>query len=56
MNTAASQFALDTSQPNRRAMMVHSARELLMSVVRLIVVADEVDMNNLVQASSKVGN
>lgn len=54
MGKAASQFALDTSQANRRAIMIHTARELLMSVVRLMAVADDVDMNNLTKASGKV--
>ena len=35
--------------------MVRAARELLFSITRLMVLADIIDVNNIIDASSKVG-
>ena len=56
MHQAASNFARDTFQTERRDEMTKASRELLMSVTRLMVIADAVDVNKLLKASSRVGN
>lgn len=44
----------DTSLPDKRASMVRAARELLFSITRLMVLADIIDVNNLLNASGRV--
>ena len=56
MHQAASDFARDTFQTERRDEMTKASRELLMSVTRLMVIADAVDVNKLLKASSRVRN
>lgn len=56
MHQAASNFARDTFQTERRDEMTKASRELLMSVTRLMVIADAVDVNKLLKASSRVRN
>lgn len=54
MNEAARKFIRDTSKSDKRVAMVHAARELLFGVTRLLVIADIVDVNNLLNASNRV--
>ena len=54
MHKAASEFVQDTFRSERRAAMVTAAQELLMSVTRLMVVADVVDVSKLLKASRRV--
>ena len=54
MHKAASEFAQDTSVRGRREAMTKASRELLMSVIRLMVVADAVDVSKLIKASGRV--
>lgn len=54
LHTTGSTFVQDTVKSSKRATMVHAARELLFSITRLMVIADIVDVNNLLNASSKV--
>ena len=56
MHQAASNFARDTFQTERRDEMTKASRELLMSVTRLMVIADAVDVNKLFKASNRVRN
>lgn len=53
MHSSGIAFAQDTSKSDKRANMVHAARELLFSITRLMVLADVVDVNNLLNASSQ---
>ncbi len=54
MHTAGNIFILDSGKLDKRASMVHAARELLFSITRLMVVADIIDVNNLLNAADKV--
>lgn len=54
LHSAGNLFIQDSGKPDRRATMVHAARELLFSVTRLMVIADIIDVNNLLNASVKV--
>ena len=54
MHKVASEFAQDTSQRGRREAMTKASRELLISVTRLMVVADAVDVSKLIKASGRV--
>ena len=54
LHSAGSVFIQDSGNLTRRATMVRAARELLFSVTRLMVIADIIDVNNLLNASVKV--
>ena len=54
MHQAASEFARDTFQSEKRDEMTKASRELLMSVTRLMVIADAVDVKKLLKVSSRV--
>ena len=54
MHQAASEFARDTFQSEKRDEMTKASRELLMSVTRLMVIADAVDVKKLLKASNRV--
>ncbi len=54
LHSAGGVFILDTSKSDKRVNMVHAARELLFSITRLMVIADVVDVNNLLNASNRV--
>ena len=47
MQKAADTFALDTSRSDKREIIKEASRELLMTVVRLMVIADAVDVSKL---------
>lgn len=54
LHSTGSTFVQDTSESDKRASMVHAARELLFSITRLMVIADIVDVNILLNASNRV--
>ena len=54
MQKAADAFAHDTSRSDKREAMKEASRELLMTVVRLMVIADAVDVSKLFKVSSRV--
>ena len=54
VNTAAVEFVKDTMSPEWRAKMVSAARDLLMSVTRLLVVVDMIDVDKILTISSRV--
>ena len=54
MHQAASEFARDTFQSEKRDEMTKASRELLMSVTRLMVIADAVDVKKLLKTSNRV--
>lgn len=54
MLKAANVFAQDTSRSDKREIMKEASRDLLMTVVRLMVIADAVDVSKLFKASSRV--
>lgn len=54
LHTVAEVFVQDPSLSDKRPGMVHAARELLFSITRLMVIADIVDVHNLLNASSGV--
>ncbi len=54
MHAAGSLFIQDSGKLDRRASMVHAAREMLFSITRLMVIADIIDVNNLLNISIKV--
>ena len=56
LHEVATSFVRDTSRSERRGVMVHAARELLFSVTRLMVIADVIDVNNLLGSSNRVGH
>lgn len=55
LQTAAGLFAQTPCDPTCRPKMNQCSRDLLLSVTRLMVVADMVDVNNLLEASGRVG-
>ena len=54
MQKVADAFAHDTSRSDKREAMKEASRELLMTVVRLMVIADAVDVSKLFKVSSRV--
>lgn len=56
MQKAAVAFELDTSRSDRREAMKEASRDLLMTVVRLMVIADAIDVNKLLNISTRVSN
>ena len=56
MHKAASEFAKDTLQTEKRDVMVQASQELLKAVTRLMVIADMMDVGKLLRASSRVRN
>ena len=54
MQKAAGDFQLDTSRSDKREVMKEAARDLLMTVVRLMVIADAVDVSKMFKASNRV--
>lgn len=54
MYKAASEFSRDTMKGENRGAMVKAARKLLLSVTRLMVVADTIDVSKLLKVSGRV--
>ncbi len=54
LQAAAAEFSQSPCEPDNRSNMTKASRELLISVTRLMVVADMVDVQNLLEASSRV--
>ena len=54
LHSTGSIFVQDTTKLEKRANMVRAARDLLFSITRLMVLADIIDVQNLLDASSKV--
>ena len=54
MQKAADVFAQNTSRSDKREAMKEASRELLMTVVRLMVITDAVDVSKLFKVSSRV--
>ena len=54
MQKSADAFSHDTSRSDKREAMKEASRELLMTVVRLMVIADAVDVSKLFKVSSRV--
>lgn len=54
MQRTGSEFARDTLQADKREAMVAAARRLLLATTQLMVVADAVDVSQLVNASKRV--
>jgi len=54
LQAAAVQFSQGTTEPDNRSRMTRACKNLLLSVARLMVVADMVDVNNLLQAANRV--
>ena len=51
---AATAFASDVSRSDKREVMKEASRDLLMAVVRLMVIADAVDVSKLLNVSNRV--
>ena len=51
---AAYAFASDVSRSDKREVMKEASRDLLMAVVRLMVIADAVDVSKLLNVSNRV--
>lgn len=56
MQKAASEFESDTSRSDKREVMKEVARDLLMTVVRLMVIADAVDVSKMFKVSNRVSD
>ena len=54
MQKTAAIFASDTSRSDKREVMKEASRDLLMAVVRLMVIADAVDVSKLLNVSNRV--
>lgn len=54
MQKAAGDFQLDTSRSDKREVMKEAARDLLMTVVRLMVIADAVDVSKMLKTPNRV--
>lgn len=54
MQRAANEFSQDAGDSTKRSAMTDASKGLLMSVTRLMVVADMVDVSKLLEASSRV--
>ena len=54
MQKAAVAFECDTSRSDKREVMKEASRDLLMTVVRLMVIADAVDVSKLFNVSNRV--
>lgn len=54
LQAAAAQFSQSPCEPDNRTKMAKASKDLLLSVTRLMVVADMVDVHNLLEASSRV--
>jgi len=54
VHRAALEFVKDTMSPEGRAKMVAAARDLLMSVTRLLVIVDMIDVDKILTISSRV--
>ena len=53
---AANAFASDVSRSDKREVMKEASRDLLMAVVRLMVIADAVDVSKLLNVSNRVSS
>lgn len=56
MQNAANEFSKDACDSNKHSAMMDASKRLLLSVTRLMVVADMVDVNMLLEASSRVSS
>ena len=54
MQRAATEFSQNAGDSSKRSAMMDASKSLLLSVTRLMVVADMVDVSELLQASSRV--
>ncbi len=55
LQAAAGQFSQSPYESSSRSKMSQTSKDLLMSVTKLMVVADMMDVQNLLDASSRVG-
>lgn len=54
LQSAAGHFSQNPYESDRRSKMNEASKELLLSVTRLMVVADMVDIHNLLEATTRV--